>query len=364
MSEDMNRRFSHGGNIYDAKPAQGEWLDFSANINPLGLSPLVRQAIEDGIPHLVHYPDPSARALKQAISDHYDIPLDRIVLGNGGAELFYVLFHAARPKRVLLPIPSFSEYERAAISAKAEVAYFSLREEDGFRFDETALCTQMRTGDCLIMGSPNNPTGRRVERKALEAILQEARRKDVLMIIDESFMDFCPDAVEFTARSLVSQYDNLIIVQSLTKFFAIPGLRLGFAIASTDIVEWMDAAKDPWNTNILAQAAGVAALADVKYQRRTLAWLDTEREFLFQALGALDGVKVYPPTVNFILLRLSSSLGNASNFCARMREEGILLRDCSNYPGLDDTFVRVAVRKREENEKLLEALRKIGDERK
>ena len=126
----------------------------------------------------------------------------------------------------------------------------------------------------------------------------------------------------------------------------------------------MDAAKDPWNTNLLAQAAGVAALSDRAYQAETLSWLEKERAFLFRALEGMKGVKAYPPTVNFILLRLSPSWGNAPAFCARMREEGILLRDCSNYPGLDATFIRVAVRKRAENEKLLEAFQRIGEERK
>ena len=360
----MNRRFAHGGNIYDAAPNGGEWLDFSANINPLGLSAAVRQAIADGIPRLVHYPDPSARALKQAIAEHYGVPQDNIVLGNGGAELFYVLFHTVRPRRLLLPVPSFSEYERAAISAGSEIVYIPLREEEGFRLDEQAVCASMEAGDCLILGSPNNPTGQRVERKVLEAVFEKAREKNVLTIIDESFMDFCADASDYTARYLASDYEDLVVVQSLTKFFAIPGLRLGFAVAPKTLAVRMDAAKDPWNTNLLAQAAGVAALSDGEYQERTLSWLEGEREFLVSSLKQFDGLKLYPPTVNFILLRLMPSWGNASAFCARMRDEGVLLRDCSNYPGLDDTFVRVAVRKREDNERLLKVFRRIGGERK
>ena len=144
MSEEMNRRFAHGGNIYDIAPGGGEWLDFSANINPLGLSQKVRQAIENGIEKIVHYPDPSARALKQAIAEHYNVPREKIVLGNGGAELFYVFFHAMRPKRVLLPVPSFSEYERAALSAYAEVVYLPLREENDFQVDEREILPQLQ----------------------------------------------------------------------------------------------------------------------------------------------------------------------------------------------------------------------------
>ena len=186
----MNRRFAHGGNVYDAAPAGREWLDFSANINPLGLSEKVRRAIEDGIEKLVHYPDPAARALKQAIAERYGVPREKIVLGNGGAELFYVFFHAVRPKRVLLPIPSFSEYERAAISAGAEISYVALREEADFRLDERVLCTQMAAGDCLILGNPNNPTGQLVKVDALEKLIAEAGRKGANVVVDESFVDF------------------------------------------------------------------------------------------------------------------------------------------------------------------------------
>lgn len=360
----MNRRFAHGGNVYDAAPAGREWLDFSANINPLGLSEKVRRAIEDGIEKLVHYPDPAARALKQAIAERYGVPREKIVLGNGGAELFYVFFHAVRPKRVLLPIPSFSEYERAAISAGAEISYVALREEADFRLDERVLCTQMAAGDCLILGNPNNPTGQMVKADALEKLIAEAGRKGANVVVDESFVDFRSDAEDFTVRSLAGAYDNLLVVQSLTKFFAIPGLRLGFAVAPPCLAEKLEAAKDPWNTNLLAQAAGVAALGDGEYQKRTLQWLESERDFLFRSLAAFEGIKAYPPTVNFIFLRLSPAWGSASAFCERMKEEGILLRDCSNYPGLDDTYIRVAVRKREENELLLEAFRRARGERK
>ena len=192
----------------------------------------------------------------------------------------------------------------------------------------------------------------------------EAKRKGVSVVVDESFMDFRSDAEDFTVRSFAGVYDNLLVVQSLTKFFAIPGLRLGFAVAPPCLAEKLEAAKDPWNTNLLAQAAGVAALGDGEYKKQTLQWLETERDYLFRSLAAFEGIKAYPPTVNFIFLRLSPAWGSASAFCERMKEEGILLRDCSNYPGLDDTYIRVAVRKREENELLLEAFRRARGERK
>ncbi len=358
----MERKFAHGGNIYEDVPVCGEWMDFSANINPLGISRGVRHAIETEIENIVHYPDPSARALKSAISERYGIPRDRIVLGNGGAELFYVFFHAVRPKRVLLPIPSFSEYERAALSAKAEVVYFPLREEDGFRVNEKNLCGEMRSGDCLILGNPNNPTGQRIKSTVLANIIEEALHRHAFVVVDESFMDFCSDSCDYTVRLMTGKYDNLIVVQSLTKFFAIPGLRLGFAVMKPDLAEKLDATKDPWNVNLLAQAAGVAALCDIDYQESTMDWLKKEREYLFRKLSDIDGIKVYRPSVNFIFLRLRQDWGDAGFFSARMRGKGILIRDCSNYPGLDRSYIRVAVRLRTENEMLLDAFHDIKEE--
>ena len=352
----MNR-FTHGGNIYDAPAPHGEWMDFSANINPLGLSESVREAIEGGIPNLIHYPDPAAKELKRAVADHYGAPVESIVLGNGGAELFYVLFHALRPKRLLLPIPSFSEYERAALSAGTEISYVRLREEDSFALPEDDLIADMRAGDCLLVGNPNNPTGNLVGVGVWERLLRAAEGKDVLVVADESFMDFREDAADYAARTLAGQSRHLIVVQSMTKFFALPGLRLGFAVADPETAWRLEAAKDPWNVNLLAQRAGVAALSDDAFRKMTLAWLREERSFLFGAFREMSDLKAYEPTVNFILLRLGTSLGRAADFCARMREQGILLRDCSNYPGLDDTFVRVAVKMRAENEKLLKTFR-------
>ena len=223
--------------------------------------------------------------------------------------------------------------------------------------------SQLQAGDCLILGNPNNPTGQLVKADVLERVIGEAKRKGASVVVDESFMDFRSDYNDYTVRALVGRYDNLLVVQSLTKFFAIPGLRLGFAAAPPSLADKLEAAKDPWNTNLLAQAAGVAALGDGEYQKQTLKWLEPEREYLFQALAAFDGVKAYRPTVNFIFLRLSPAWGSAPAFCERMKEEGILLRDCSNYPGLDDSFIRVAVRMREDNERLLEAFRRARKER-
>lgn len=347
----MMERFAHGGNIYSSPPAGG-WSDFSANISPLGLPDSVRKVIAENISGVVNYPDPAGRELKRAISSFYDVPEDEIVLGNGGSELLYVLMHARKPRRALIPAPSFSEYERAAISSGARIVHVLSKEEDLFRTDIDAILRVAAEGDVVFLGSPNNPTGTLLTADDVRAVAKSAS----LVVVDESFMDFRDDAARYTARHLPSELENVVVIQSMTKFYALPGLRLGFSLSSPRLARKMEAAKDPWNVNLLAQAAGVAALSDSGYQRRVRELVMREKDALFAALSGLYDLFAFPPTVNFILIRLGASWGTAAELSERMRQRGILIRDCSNYPGLDGSFIRTAVKTRAENERLTRAL--------
>lgn len=351
------KRFLHGGNIYGADTPAGGWLDFSANINPLGLSEAVRQAVADSIGAIVHYPDPEGRALKDALADHYGLRREEIVLGNGAAELFYVFFHAVRPRRVLLPVPSFGEYERAALAAGAEISYHRLDSARGFTLSVADLTAALSAHDCVILGNPNNPTGGLLSRADMVRLIKAAQETATMVVVDESFLDFCPDEGDYTVRDLVSRSDNLFVLRSLTKFYAIPGLRLGFAVAPLALVKRLEESKDPWNVNLLAQKAGEAALGDRAYQRASQDFVQREKAWLAKALGDIPGVTVFPPTVNFLLLYLAPPWPEAAEVSAAMRRRGILLRDCTNYPGLSPRYLRAAVRPREENRRLLDAFR-------
>ena len=357
----MITRFSHGGDIYRQPAPPGGWLDFSANINPLGLSPAVKAALQESLGEVIHYPDPAGRDLKSAIGERYGVPVEEIVLGNGAAELFYVFFQTLRPRRVGLLAPSFSEYERAALAVGASVSRVFLREKDGFALAVDDLLPKLTDVDCLVIGNPNNPAGPLVTKADLERLAVAAEEAGTYLLVDESFMDFREDADRYTVRSLVKRYANLAMAESLTKFYAIPGLRLGFALLAPELARRLEAGKDPWNVNLLAQRAGVAALSDTAYREATWAFLRRERRYLTEELEKLPGLVLYEPTANFLLLRLAGdSWGRAANFCERMREEGILVRDCSNYPGLDDRFVRVAVKSCEGNQRFLNAMRKLA----
>ena len=336
-------RYEHGGQVYDTTGKLGDWIDFSANINPLGLSDKILQTLTENLRGVINYPDPNATELKRAISRRYDVSEKNLVLLNGAAEFFYLYLNATRPARVVIPVPSFSEYERAARAAGCDVKYFFTQATENFSVDVDKI--KVTAADCVIIGRPNNPTGNLIE---LEKILRLAEIANV--IVDESFIDFLD--VE-SVRKFVSE--KISLVQSLTKIFAIPGLRLGFALVEENLARRLNLSKDVWNVNFLAQKAGVAALSDEDFLRRTRAWLEVEKKFFVERLGNLRGVKVFSPTVNFVLFQHEQ----AKKILAELRREKILLRSCANFAGLDGSYLRSAIRSREENLRLFNALEKI-----
>ncbi len=340
-------RYEHGGQVYDAAgKVLSDWLDFSANINPLALSNKILHALTENLRGVVNYPDPNAAELKRALAERYDVPEKNLVLLNGAAEFFYLYFNVTRPPRVVIPVPSFAEYERAARAAGCDVKFFVTSAADNFALDTDSLLAELTPADCVILGRPNNPTGNLL---APEKILRLAEVSSV--VVDESFIDFIDAS---SLKKFVSE--KISVVQSLTKVFAIPGLRLGFAVVEENFARQLNLSKDVWNVNFLAQKAGVAALADEDFLRRTREWLAAERKFFVEQLTALRGVKIFPPTMNFVLFKLATP-ALAEKILRDLRREKILLRSCANFVGLDGSYLRSAIRSREENLRLLAALK-------
>lgn len=353
----MIREFEHGGNIYEPAPDGEAWLDFSANINPLGLPSSVRNVLAREWGQVIHYPDPQGRELKTAIGTFYQVPTGNVILGNGAAELLYLFFHALRPRTVLLPVPSFNEYERAALAGNAGVKYFFMTATTAFDLDVLRLLPAMEGADCLVLGNPNNPTGNLLDREKVETIVAHAAKKNMTVIVDESFLDFRRDRESYTAFPLIRQYDNLFIIQSLTKFYALPGLRLGFGIGNQTILSLLEKHKDVWNVNVLAQKAGAAALADSGYQSLSRSFVESAGDHFVSLLQKIPHLHIYPRTVNFLFFAWMTDAINAEMLSLHMKKNHILIRDCSNYPALDSTFFRIAVRKKEENIRLFEKLK-------
>ena len=349
------KTFEHGGNIYNADGQTENWLDFSANINPIGLSETVKTTIINHIDGLVHYPDPQARELKSAISARYNIAFDNILTLNGAAEFFYLFFNTLRPCRVIIPVPSFSEYDRAARSASCEVKYFFTQAEKSFKipFDELIETICAEDISCIVLANPNNPTGNILESREIIELLENVE----FVVIDESFADFLGD--EYSVRQLTKSYSNLVVVQSLTKFFAIPGLRLGFAIADETVINQLELGKDVWNVNYLAQKAGAAALNDVDYINETRRWIVEEKEYITDRLRNIEGITFFEPTVNFVLIKFKT-VETAHKVIDILKSHNILVRSCANFPGLDGSYIRMAIRCREENCKVLDVLERLS----
>lgn len=361
------RNFEHGGNLYAAMREQAvqmaDFLDFSANINPLGVPDSVEEALTGALSHIVHYPDTEAAELKTAISQRYGVAVNHITVGNGAVEPIYLLCHMLKPKQVLVAAPAFGEYERASRAGGAQVRYVYLHPEEGFCIQPEKILQQAGTADIIFLGNPNNPTGTLLTNHQIKVILDKVKHRNTLVVVDESFLDFLPDDSPYTCRRLLTAYPHLVIIHSLTKFYAIPGLRLGFALAGPDITDLLHVAKDPWNVNSLAQSAGVAALKDETYRLNSREFVQKAKQELYEKLAGFPELEVFEPAVNFILLNIKRTGFTSDELRENLKNEHILIRDCSNYPGLSDAYVRVAVKRPEQNERLLAALRKVIDER-
>ncbi|MDQ0203230.1 threonine-phosphate decarboxylase CobD [Pectinatus haikarae] len=358
----MPDQFEHGGAVHAISATTGkqQLVDFSANINPLGLGKMVRQAVEENIENIIHYPDVDMFLLKEKIGQLYDVDPESIIMGNGAVELLYILCRVLEPKNVLLPAPTFSEYERAAKSVNANVQYFFLKESDNFEPQLQKLIVAMKDKNLLFLCNPNNPTGTLFTVQDLTLIVEHAEANSCFVVIDESFVDFIGNKEEFSTKPLLKTCHNLLILHSLTKFFALPGLRLGFAACpDKEVIRRMHLSKDPWNVNCLAQSAGIAALLDKTYQRRSRSYVRSEINYLYDELSQMKKLKIYKPSVNYILINIHDTKMTSAQFCGKMLEKNILIRDCANYPGLSDDFIRIAVKTREENDILLDALEQI-----
>ena len=359
----MNR-YTHGGNLYKAARETGgaDFLDFSANINPLGLPPAVLAALQASLPAVVHYPDPEAVALRESIVAHYRLQPESLVLGNGAAELFYLLCLVKRPKTVLVCPPAFSEYERAALAAGAAVQLVPLQASPAYNVDWPALQDAIADNSLVFLGHPNNPTGNLLDMSALQRFLAATIAKNCLVVVDESFLDFVDADGSRSCQSWVQQYPHLVAVRSLTKVFAIPGLRLGFGVMQNSLAATLNLAKDQWNVNVLAQLAGAAAFSDPSYLAKTRAQVPVWRQQLLDGLAAIPSVRATPSVANFLLLDMEATGKTAAWWRQAFFARRILVRDCSNYAALSPYHIRIAVRTDAENKQFLTALHALLEE--
>ncbi len=356
----MSNSHDHGGTIFTVARTLGvataQILDFSASINPLGMSPLVRAALTSSLDSLVHYPDASHIEIKQALANYHSLPLQNFTIANGSTGLIYNLPAVLPGKKALIISPSFSEYVRALKQHGWEAGHFVLTPENDFFIDLAKLERSLAGGvDALFLCNPGNPNGTLYSLKLIEQIYTLCLSAGTFLVLDEAFMDFCE---ECSAKQMITACDKAIILRSMTKYFAIPGLRLGYAICNEPLAKRLESMGGPWSVNTLALTAGVAALQDTPHNRRTLEYIWQERAKLSQLLGQFSQLKVYPSSANYLLLEITNNQTSLE-----IKEElllhRILIRDCASFTGLTDKFFRIAVRTEEENTSLIEKLGRI-----
>lgn len=358
----MKNRFEHGGNIYKIERELGinekEIIDFSANINPLGMSELGKKAYINAMDMLKNYPDPEYIKLKNSISNYHKTSFENLFIANGAIEMIYKTFEYINPSKALIVAPTFVEYERALNKINVTPEFYILKDEDEFTLDIEKIKEAASYYDLLVICSPNNPTGKLVEKEKLISLLEfiKSEKLNCKLFLDEAFIDFVSERESMIDK--INDYNNLFILRSATKFFAIPGLRIGYVISSSnEFKSFYKKQNIPWSINIVAQEVLLASLSDYDYINDTVSINEKSREYMFNELNSIDGLRVYSSKGSYIFFKLLKKIDLRS----KLLNKSILIRSCSNYIGLGDEYYRVAVKDQKKNIVLINAIKEVLD---
>ena len=382
----------HGGNIYKIFREKNikEILDYSSNINPYGIPESLKKRITENLEILERYPDPDYIELRQKLAHLNKVDISNIILGNGATEIIFLFMKVINPKKILIAAPTFGEYERAVKATervenssilgdsnkkkddenscgkqKIKIEYFELKESDDFKLNIHNLKNELeKKYDLLIICNPNNPTGKFLKLDETEEILRECNKYNTKLFIDEAFIDFLKDGMKESIIDTKEDKQNLFVTRAFTKFFAIPGLRLGYGIYfDKNLEKGISEKKEPWSVNNIAEIAGLTVLDDTKYIEETLKWIAEEKTYVYEKLNEINGIKPYKTEVNFITVKIEDNFIlkglNVKRLRGKMIEKGILIRDASNFKFLDERFFRLAIKNRKNNTRVIEVLKEI-----
>jgi threonine-phosphate decarboxylase len=358
----MKKSFAHGGNIEEISRTFGireeQITDFSSNVNPFAVPHSIERVIDSNIRHISRYPDRESLKLKVALGKHLNIDSKHIVIGNGSVDLICRAAYALKPRTGLIVLPTFGEYEKALLNVGAKIDFLQLIEKDQFKLSIQEVIERAARNDILFLCNPNNPTGMLVQREDIRFLVKKLQRKKTMVVLDEAFIELAEDQslVEVAVKT-----SNLLVLRSMTKFFGLAGLRLGYAVGNAKLIKQIQSVGPPWSVNIFAQAAGEAIIDDEEFKNKSMALLLKERDFLYQGLCRIRGLKPFQSRANFILVKIEGPL-SSGRLQRGLIKYGLLIRDCSNFHGLNNKYIRVAVRKREENLRLIGEIEKIFDE--
>ncbi|MCK5682218.1 threonine-phosphate decarboxylase [bacterium] len=350
----------HGGEVFRLAAQAGIEpdcvIDFSANINPLGLPPGVGLALREALQNLANYPEIDAESLRLCVAERHKLNIDNVIVGNGSSALIYLLTRVFKPKKSLIWSPTFTEYERALRQVQSEVVNLECFDpEKKLLLDEIIEKTKEAQPELVFLCNPNNPTGLLWSIAELEKIISALCKSGIICVLDEAFIDFVGEGSSFAAR--VNDFDNLIVLRSLTKIYALAGIRCGYLLSGRSINQLLGRFLEPWSTNTLALKAAVTALEnDHEFIKETISFVAKERNYLTTELRRLNYLRPFPASANYILTKVNHEID-----CEKLRDylfarDNILIRLCGDYVGLSNNFVRFAVKNEVENRKLVEGL--------
>lgn len=351
----------HGGNVEEIKRKFGineKIYDFSANINPLGINKKVKNEMIKALDKIESYPDITYHNLKEGIKKFEEVDYENIILGNGAAEVIFNISRGLKPKKAILMAPTFSEYEDSLRSIDCKIEYYKMDKD--FLIKEDFLEKLTEDIDITFICNPNNPTGKLTSKRLLLDILERGVKNNITIVVDESFLDFLENKNEYSLVKYIEKYNNLIVVKSLTKFFAFPGIRLGYGLTKNkDYIEKINKISIAWNVNTIALYGGVQALKEEAYMRASREYLREEKNFLLKSLEKFEELEIYSGSVNYIFFKVKIDI----DLKTALLNKNILIRSCENYINLEKGYYRIAVRRREENKILIQALEQIFGKR-
>jgi threonine-phosphate decarboxylase len=353
----------HGGEILDAVVKSGikqeNLLDFSSSVNPLGTSKKALDSIEAAFCQVAAYPDSTSTKLRENIAKQHGITKENIIIGNGSTELMYLFAETFLSKGdiAVMAAPTFGEYENAVRKTGADIRFVKLTQEQ--KLDVNAFMAAIVGAKMAFICNPNNPTSLLTGTHELIRILDAALEQSILVFLDEDFLEFVEEEQQLSMINKIAMYPNLFVLRSFTKLFGLTGLRVGYGIANQEIINVLMCVKIPWNVNCLAQAAAIVALNDHEHLQKTRQLINEEKIYLQEGLSKIKGFKVYEPDANFFFIDIRKTGYTAAELAQKLLTHGIIIRDCSSFKGLDEYYIRVAVKLHKENMQLLEALGKV-----
>ena len=332
-------------------------VSFSANVNPLGISPRLRASLIDHIDAITAYPDREYASLRKCIADYAGTTPERIIVGNGSTELISLFIQIEHPKKAMILGPTYSEYEREIALGGGTTLYYPLKEEQDYCLDIDHFTAKLSDSiDLLVLCNPNNPTSTAIGIDGMRQILDVCKEHDIYVMVDETYVEFCDQVEKITSVPLTGYYNNIIILRGTSKFFAAPGLRLGYAITGNmDLIRSINQRKNPWTINSLAAIAGELMFSDKEYIADTRNLILTERRRVYEQFLASDRFRPYQPCANFMLAKITDGRTSGELFDKAIRQ-GMMIRDCSTFPFLNDRFIRLCFMKPEDNQRLMDCL--------